>query len=108
MSESKHTPGDWTLHDAGERSGNIIRFEIMGVKGQSIAEIECFSTGDTGCKSHGEVLANARLMKAAPDLLAACEAAQKVINCIPHEQAVAVPGISRLLRAAIAKAKGRP
>jgi hypothetical protein len=80
MSKAQHTPGPWKIQDAGPNSGNIIRFEIVwtanGTDFHSICEIED-STVDAKDKKAAARMdeANARLIAAAPALLAACEAA---------------------------------
>jgi hypothetical protein len=93
MSEHKHTPGPWKPRKSSYR--------IEGVEDtwcidwspdqEEVAEIV-----------HGE--ANAHLIAAAPDLLAACELALNGIelsNGVPYSEDVITE-----LRAAIARAKG--
>lgn len=79
MGKSTFTPEPWTIQDAGPNSGNCIRMEIVGENGFKICDIE---DSAINVKSHSarKVIAaqkrdeaNARLIAAAPDLLAACK-----------------------------------
>lgn len=92
MTTTKHTPGPWCVeHET----------EIIAAEGQRIAEADTRSINFTG----GEANANAHLIAAAPDLLAACEAATEVIDCICDGDDKA--GCVRcLVKTAIAKARG--
>lgn len=65
MSEAKHTPGPWIVEDGSSL--------VTGGDGNSIADV----IGGSGLgfldeNDNAECLANARLIEAAPDLLAAC------------------------------------
>lgn len=63
MTKHKHTPGPWDVeHDT----------EIIAAEGQRIAEADTRSINFV----NGEATANAHLIAAAPDLLAALEAVQ--------------------------------
>lgn len=64
---SKHTPGPWREVSLGEFG----RVNVIDAKGKAIA-----FTG-TSLKSRTENEANARLVAAVPNLLAACKAAQQ-------------------------------
>lgn len=97
MSSAKHTSGDWRVTEVGGET--IIRAE--GMLGRIATIGECRlpnSRYDDGCKQ-----ANARLIAAAPDLLAALESAADEIDRIYRSKtnpaAVAA-------RAALAKAQG--
>ena len=86
MSEAqKHTPGPWHVAGQGDDKGNLpikaCAITIAGVNGQG-------------------TLADARLIAAAPDLLAACEAALNMVDGDGH------PPAWDKLRAAIRRAKG--
>lgn len=62
MSETKHTPGPWKAHKTNQARSGVPEFEIHWSDiGECVAEIV-----------HGE--ADARLIAAAPELLAACQA----------------------------------
>lgn len=89
MSGAKHTPGQWRL-DA---------LTIIGDSGEGQHPV-AFADGPTMAISD----ANATLIAAAPDLLAACEAllAGHVVGFTHAERVAAIAAA----RAAIAKAKG--
>jgi hypothetical protein len=67
--------------------------------GNRIAMIDC----DNEALSDGDIVANARLIAAAPDLLAALE---DMLNLTLDEDDIAVSSRIAKARAAIAKAKG--
>lgn len=98
MSETKHTPGPWSLNEEGDPqapSGELICMMTDGVNGE------------------GE--ANARLIVAAPDLLAAFKAIVARHDGIFDAAELAAFGplttkaedIVRIAQTAIAKAEGR-
>lgn len=97
---SAHTPGPWEVAD---ESLGPYAWAVESVRGDDVA-LGPINSGDT----HAEEVANAHLIAAAPDLLAALEKA--------HENAAAaLRGIVRPhntvdlaveMRAAIAKARG--
>lgn len=98
MSESNHhTPGPWR-HDGDPFTPTVFsdKPRANGVRG--VCEVD---PGD-------DAVANARLIAAAPDLLAACEALLHLAGCDPRE----IGGVEKLVRdrarAAIARAKGEP
>lgn len=98
MSESKHTPGPWFVEEP------LHRF-IRSLAGKSpfVAELNILD------KTHGEHMANARLIASAPDLLAACEAAQVAFAAefdATHIQGIAVREAVKMLRESIASARG--
>jgi hypothetical protein len=105
----KHTPGPWSLSDAGPNSGNIIRMEVCGPDAHRVCEIED-STIDAAKtmkrKAAQRDEANARLIQSAPDLLSALVMAQHIIheqaNCVDTKYDNAMAAIS----AAIKKASG--
>jgi hypothetical protein len=103
-----HTEGQWQVDGEDQFA------KVLSADGYIIAETQHIHVGDLddACDMH---LANMRLIAAAPDLLAACEAADVVMDT------AAMHGIGDLLppayrdswaaahtaiRAAIAKAKG--
>jgi hypothetical protein len=68
---AEHTKGPWKVHYAEKRGGNIV------APSGPVASTRWF--GNT----HEQVMedyANARLIAAAPDLLEACQAAEKLID----------------------------
>ncbi len=85
-----HTPGPWERIPSWPP-------RIMAPDGVAITDVF------TGRQNH-ENEANASLIAAAPDLLAACEAAMKLWD--RHETIAPTQGEADLVRAAIAKAKG--
>ena len=95
---SNHTPGPWRVEHSTAKGYLYMSYlysdehHIISVGGSSI--------------SKGENKANARLIAAAPDLLAACEA---VWQSCDREGRIMLPSNGTTitaLRAAIAKAKG--
>lgn len=91
MSEAKHTPGPWRVEDgellAGGDSGAVVLGSIHGADDYPCCEEDI----DAECK------ANARLIAAAPDLLALLEEAY---DALPHGD------LAGRIAAALAKAKG--
>lgn len=90
MSDAKHTPGPWEACDAGDYSDYDGKCRVILGDDLRIA----VALGD-----HAENDANARLIAAAPDLLAALEVA---LFWLEYDGRYDVQGI----RATIAKAKG--
>jgi len=76
----KHTPGDWAVDPA--ESGGYRIFSTQN--GANIAFTD--DTNDRDLKSEGEDKANAHLMAASPDLLAALEESQAALMEM-HKQA---------------------
>ena len=69
--EAKHTPGPWQLHREKETFQGAPRdAEIRGAGGRYVVV-------RLGKINHDQQDANARLIAAAPDLLAACEALER-------------------------------
>ena len=98
MSETKHTPGPWAIGDENNECCQV----IIGDKHNLVASLDRLdcNTGKIVIERE-EMLANARLFAAAPELLAALEVAveyfdRNEIDCIAHDDA----------KAAIKKAKG--
>lgn len=116
MSDAKHTPGPWTQwKDHAAVFAGVEENERGTLSGKHLVEI-CRCEGDDVGEDddEGEAIAkaNARLIAAAPDLLAACEAHHeymldlcggKVDTSALHPNAIAN---WESIRAAIAKAKG--
>ena len=106
MSDAKHTPGPWTA----QRAPKPTRHWVVNIPGDHPLVV-----GRTGGPDdiHERDGANARLMAAAPDLLAACEASLDAHHNA-HDTGLAVRypvrecehPICATLRAAIAKARG--
>lgn len=71
----KHTPGPWV---AAASPSSIVGWPIIGPGGRAVASVH-YRRGDTaeGQQINAEAGANARLIAAAPDLLAALKAMMK-------------------------------
>lgn len=99
MSANEHTPGPWTV---GE-DGRGVWGQVDGVE-RRLLDIR--RTGGLDCSYE----ANARLAAAAPDLLAACEAAAELFTLDGHGgcglDECAEASVLALLRSAIAAAAG--
>lgn len=97
MNMSKHTPGNW---EAVHRSGSNVQIESRDYPAGRLATVYGNATNDH------ERDANARLIAAAPDLLAALEMLLFLnIEIRVLDAAVGHEALSRA-RAAIAKARG--
>ena len=96
---TKHTPGPWEYFEARDATGD----DTISIRGQT----EFIATMDTVSVNGGPYVlppngeANARLISAAPDLLAACEAARAGLNGEPFD----IHDLDEQLQAAIEKAK---
>ena len=107
MTEVKHTPGPWEYVPSNENhgpyvangwgAGDICDCYIMS-KPSEIAVCNG-GTSKPIHHQHGEADANARLIAAAPDLLAVCKDIEGFLKRSGYDTA--------LVRAAIAKAEGR-
>jgi hypothetical protein len=92
MSEAKHTPGPW--HAA---QTTVYALHGHPLRNRFSASVQGGRRDDA---EWGELLANARLMAAAPELLEACRDALDAGNDGDWQSA------EKVLRAAIAKAEG--
>lgn len=90
----KHTPGPWEVY-GGTRAGIDKEDGSFSIVVAGYDDDECGIYGHTDA----EAAANARLIAAAPDLLAACRAALEGQSIPPFEK-------YEMIRAAIAKATG--
>jgi hypothetical protein len=130
MSETKHTPGPWTMTRdgaeqrysiyggvpaaAGSRRVKVWAWEPGGPQyetNQTVGEIRFF-TRTQPCTDvagdYAEIEANARLIAAAPELLEALVRCEGLIAMFPGaDKPDLVREILRRARAAIAKAEGR-
>lgn len=103
MSEGKHTPGDWYVYVGEEREAIAVQKFVPGDSGGTVAKAICRMPVPQvwGAKNQrntqDEINANARLIAAAPVLLAACRGALAALKGREHDQ---------FLRDAIAKATG--
>ena len=74
---SAHTPGPWKAHFTGERG-----YLINGCDGDSLAGLAF-----QACKRREETEANAELIAAAPELLAALKEAERVLRIDAQDHA---------------------
>ena len=95
MSGAQHTPGPWTLEDDGEVWGAGCLVAAVFASG----DFPCLDPDDAGA-SDGEGAANARLIAAAPEMLAALHLilADETVRGWPNS------AVASAARAAIAKA----
>jgi len=106
MSEAKHTPGPWDVNGIDTE-----KIRIGSRKMSDVAIVYNQPNRFDGSLSKSRKR-NAELIAAAPDLLAACEAALRIEELwMPFEwddpdEAAAVSSMRDLFIAAIAKAKG--
>lgn len=102
MTDAKHTPGPWTY------GGHLFDSRIMAEEAPSSWSSRTIAVVDHTEDEMGE--ANAHLIAAAPDLLAACthalNALERVAHTVDREELDAVVEVAALTRAAIAKARG--
>ena len=97
---TKHTPGPWKAVKCGVYQNSQERIDVP---------VHVASTGDDEYKGIGceAQLANARLIAAAPDLLAACEMALGEFHAQAQQpDAIRLITATDALCAALAKAKG--
>ncbi len=96
---SEHTPGPWEVYHNGYE-------DTWSVEGDGDIVCDLWRLSESTHRRHphfdDNCEANARLISASPDLLAACEAALEEYSFIYNEE------VRSLLTAAIAKAKGTP
>lgn len=109
-----HTPGPWRVNVWDYPHAKPPRKELNVENSENLlATLQCDFTGDNPyIISQAEAEANARLIAAAPDLLAALELAVRRISEGMHGKTDVLfeyggdPGILAILEAALAKAKG--
>jgi hypothetical protein len=113
MSESRFTPGPW-LVEYGEETGRPLGIYAPKDAGVPGAVGSIVRRNGIGLPSSDTAQANARLIAAAPDLLAGCEAmlldyeSQFGLNYCECDSSVDLTCNACRCRAAIAKAKGEP
>lgn len=105
MSTNEHTPGEWVLEENGA---------CWNLRSPDRVDHFLILVGMTH-NNPGELDANARLVAAAPDLLAALERCMPALGLLiaegVHERCAApqeAPATVAQAEAAIAKAKGQP
>lgn len=95
MSKAKHTPAPWKL----DERGNLKEAFIEAIGDGDLTRLDVSVATDDRCRK--TALANARIIAAAPDLLAACELA---IEFLRGKCSLAAMPIRDALRSAIGKA----
>lgn len=95
MSNTRHTPGPWRVEDSDPPQ--ITTNPALAGGARTIAEMRIVAYSDLR-----ERAANARLIAAAPDLLAACKSAERHFVGMDIDTGT----VMDLLHAAIAKAEG--
>lgn len=96
MSETTHTPGPWTRDGTPEGLRICAPFDQLGPRGVTVAEVS------RAWKDDAEARADANLIAAAPDLLAALSRLVEWIDCGCDPSSKSLDSA----RAAIAKARG--
>lgn len=97
--KAAHTPGPWRVGDAG--------FTVFGPKREAPSPVRIATMPGIGTPIPTDaVRANARLIAAAPDLLAACEDAAESLARLPDVDGAWRATCLAQLRAAIARARG--
>lgn len=104
--EKKYTPGPWAFAEVKFRKAVVAggKNHIATIDGEELGPTWEDDNGDrwNSQMSHNRVLANARLIAAAPELLEAAEYAENILSeTEPHS------AMLKYLRAAIAKAHGQ-
>jgi hypothetical protein len=107
--QTEHTPGPWTYRDSNMRTWDIVASADIACR--PIAEIPRPDNDDCGVP---EADANARLIAAAPELLAALRGGADALREAGKGFALANPGVrpnlyelhEQVAREAIAKAQG--
>ena len=100
---TSHTPGPWRT---GEDGHNILSAQ-PGERPKMLASVyhDLGGVGGLTSKEHAEAHANARLMAAAPDLLAACRAVDEWYDLVRQDYPEMLAPY-QAVQAAIAKAEG--
>lgn len=93
MSEAKHTPGPWEVSPTDPCRVNVAMNTLLHPDEPRVADADeqdddgfhddwniCQADNDMFSRLHDECVANARLIAAAPDLLAACREALAVVD----------------------------
>lgn len=102
MENSKHTPGPWAFTDAMYGIDNMRVNGVIDAAGNGVANCG-FDYGN-----RGESIANAQLIAAAPDMLAALHYAARFVEAsFCGASAAEIERLGDMTRAAIAKAEGR-
>ena len=112
MNDAKHTKGPWEVGEWITSQSHAVYKLIHGV-GRNVSAVCVYGARKDGTKSGKrnvsveECDANARLIAAAPDLLAACEARIDEWHADSRNFTRNEPPSLTLMRAAIRKAEGK-
>lgn len=108
MSDLKHTPGPWSCMSESAHEGAYVDDCVHSVsKAAGRADIICLSPSHEDYELSAAMWdANARLIAAAPELLAVAETLSRLAPGIDHHHDSALGHLLRDARAAIAKATG--
>lgn len=98
MTEQKHTPGEWSISRSSANRHSWRISAVVNGRPAAIANTALWLPTDPQKESE----ANARLIAAAPELLAACKAVSRIIDTLPNTLADVAPAI----KAAVVKAEG--
>lgn len=103
---SKHTPGPWRIADSGNHKAVLATRDRPGAHGHDTLcqVLDLFRPWDPSGRVETE--ANAHLIAAAPDLLAACEAWTKAAHAGIDADPELWSTAENLSASAIAKARG--
>ena len=103
---SKHTPGPWVFSAIDSTEGFLV---VEKARPKSLVATVCKRNGCGWACPHEEPWANARLIAAAPELLAACTRTAEIIQGGDRFESLEpwAQEIVQSLNAAIAKAEGR-
>lgn len=101
MNEPRHTPGPWEVDDCGNIcGGGAALAAVYGAEDFPCLPEEDYDAVNVECA------ANARLMAAAPDLLAACEKALEFWHSDHPNDTGEAMDAREFIRRAVARAKG--
>lgn len=95
---SRHAPGPWAA--VADDGGNEFICTTVNIDKREFFDGRLAELWDTDGRAPSERAANGRVMAAAPELLAACEAALLLLDGVPSDT-------NRQVRAAIRKARGQ-
>jgi hypothetical protein len=108
MSEQAHTPGPWEVNeiDATATEWGMLTVDVADDATDAVCQVFGENDGVDYERTHAEAVANARLIAAAPDLLAALrEIAELEGDCEQQQFRLTRFQASQIARAAIAKAR---
>jgi len=107
MNTQKHTPGPWTIENCKNDDGSkFISINGQGPWGCWLADIQAGSINGKPTDVGPRHLANAHLIAAAPDLLAALKLAATTKEPDDKIERMIWIGRQKIILAAIAKAEG--